>query len=107
MTQYRRRQRSSRPPSVPEFSLVQISMAERRVLETWLQMGVHSVMRYEWALGTNISDIRGCGGAPRSVFIFHTLPSFTEHLNERQNHLKGYDVDPLKRSVGVDGYQKY
>ncbi|GBO36542.1 hypothetical protein AVEN_104196-1 [Araneus ventricosus] len=33
--------------ALPEFSLVQISLAERRVLTTWSQMEVRAVVRYE------------------------------------------------------------
>ncbi|GBN40754.1 hypothetical protein AVEN_218921-1 [Araneus ventricosus] len=36
---------------LPEFSLVQISMAERCALKTWSQMEVRAVMRYKSALG--------------------------------------------------------
>ncbi|GBM43341.1 hypothetical protein AVEN_166088-1 [Araneus ventricosus] len=42
--------------AVPEFSLVQISIAERRMFKTWSQMEVRAVMRYEWARGTSILD---------------------------------------------------
>ncbi|GBN10548.1 hypothetical protein AVEN_57699-1 [Araneus ventricosus] len=42
----RRREREQQT-SLPEFSLVQISLAERRVLTTWSQMEVRAVVRYE------------------------------------------------------------
>ncbi|GBL79670.1 hypothetical protein AVEN_18212-1 [Araneus ventricosus] len=42
---------------MPEFSLMQISMAERHVLKTWSEMEMRAVMRYEWERGTSILDI--------------------------------------------------
>ncbi|GBM85483.1 hypothetical protein AVEN_129610-1 [Araneus ventricosus] len=54
------------------IGLMQISMAERRVLKKRSQMEVVAVMRYEWTRGTSILDIHR---RPQSVYGDDGMPS--------------------------------
>ncbi|GBM61459.1 hypothetical protein AVEN_96568-1 [Araneus ventricosus] len=97
---------------MPEFSLVQISIADRRVLKTWSQMEVRAVMRYEWARGISIldtqrrlesaigDDIMSCQMAVRSC------PMFSEGRLSVED-AEGYGRPSTSTSVGVIGYLKY
>ncbi|GBN65416.1 hypothetical protein AVEN_63567-1 [Araneus ventricosus] len=79
--------------AVPEFSLVQISMAENRGLKTWSQMEVRAVMRYEWVCGTSSLDIHrrlqsvyGDGVMSRQmVESKNKIPDFSDmHTDKRE-----------------------